>query len=524
MLKHFCLPVFLLILFLGCNSTKDEQPELTNSKQSPPNILLILADDMGFSDIGCYGSEISTPNLDKLAANGLKFTQFYNAARCCPTRASLLTGLYPHQVGMGGMVSSADKTRPVGPYQGYLRPDSCSTIAEALKPMGYGAYMSGKWHVGEAEAYWPEKRGFDKYWGLISGASSYYEIIRDQPRERVMVKDDQLWEPPANEFYMTDATTDYAIEQIDEHLNTNPDQPFFSYVAYTAPHWPLHALPEDIAKYKGKYDIGWDSLRQWRYERQSALQLFDKIPELAPRPSSIPAWESIDNKADWARRMEVYAAMVDRLDQQIGRLLQHLQQSGQLDNTMILFLSDNGGCAENISKRNLNDTTKLIGERGSYVAYREPWAYASNTPFRLYKSWVHEGGVATPFIMHYPNGNLPTGKIIHQATHIIDLMPTFLQLAKAKYTQENIALKGMDLLPLIHSQEPTDRLLFWEHSGNKAILNGDWKLVSKRDKNWELYNLQSDRSESLNMAESQPEKVEQLRKQWQEWANDVGVK
>ena len=289
MLRYFYLPALFIVLFIACKSTKEKLPDLLSSSETPPNILLILADDMGFSDIGCYGSEIATPNLDRLAANGLRFTRFYNAARCCPTRASLLTGLYPHQVGMGGMVSNANNTPPIGAYQGYLRPDSYSTIAEALKTVGYGTYMSGKWHVGEAAAYWPKKRGFDKYWGLISGASSYYEIISNQPRKRVMVKEDQLWKPPTTGFFMTDAITDYAIEQMDYHLTTKPNQPFMSYVAYTAPHWPLHALPEDIAKYKGRYDVGWDSLRQRRYERQKELQLFDKLPKLSPRPSSIPA-------------------------------------------------------------------------------------------------------------------------------------------------------------------------------------------------------------------------------------------
>ncbi len=523
MLKYLCLPTLFLILLIACKPKKEKQPAPLASSETPPNILLILADDMGFSDIGCYGSEIATPNLDRLAANGLQFTRFYNAARCCPTRASLLTGLYPHQVGMGGMVSNANQTRPAGAYQGYLRPDSCSTIAEALKTVGYGTYMSGKWHVGEAAAYWPKKRGFDKYWGLISGASSYYEIISNQPRKRVMVKEDQLWKPPTTGFYMTDAITDYAIEQMDYHLTTKPNQPFLSYVAYTAPHWPLHALPEDIAKYKGRYDMGWDSLRQRRYERQIELQLFDKLPKLAPRPSSIPAWERIENKSEWAKRMEVYAAMVDCLDQQIGRLIQHLQNTDQIDNTLILFLSDNGGSAENISSRNLNDTTKLMGEKGSYAAYREPWAYVSNTPFRQYKAWVHEGGAATPFLAHYPNGNLPKGEIIHQPAHIIDLMPTFLQLAHAKKSPKNLPLKGMDLLSLVHKQ-PVKRTLFWEHLGKKAILKGDWKLVAEKGQNWELYNLQSDRGELRNVAETEEEQVKKLTTQWTKWANEVGVK
>ena len=505
---------------LACQETREEPA----SKNRPPNIVLIMADDMGFSDIGCYGSEISTPNLDNLASQGVRFTRFYNAARCCPTRASLLTGLYPHQVGMGRMVSRPDQNKSQGPYQGYLRKDSCLTLAEALKPAGYRTYMSGKWHVGEAPGYWPEKRGFDHYWGLVSGASSYYEIIKDQPRVRVMVKDDQRWDPPQDGFYMTDETTNYIIEQIENHHSNHSQQPFFAYVAYTAPHWPLHALPEDVAKYRGKYDIGWDSLRQLRYAKQKELGLFKEMPILSPRPASIPAWEEADNKADWSLRMAVYAAMIDRMDQGIGKIIDELKATDQFENTMIIFLSDNGGCAETITGRKLHDPTKAPGERGSYVAYREPWANASNTPLRYYKSWTHEGGMLTPFVVHFPSGNLPENTVIDQTAHIIDLMPTFLSLANADYPSEGLLpLQGMNLMELIRSDNKVARNLKWEHFGKKAIIDGDWKLVNANKDDWELYNLRLDRTELDNLAEEQEQKVQVLKEDWMKWAENVGV-
>ncbi|MDH3650153.1 MAG: sulfatase-like hydrolase/transferase, partial [Saprospiraceae bacterium] len=275
----------LLLTLYSCR-----QP-LYRESDSPPNFIIIMADDLGFSDIGCYGSEIHTPNLDNLAARGIRFTQFYNAARCCPTRASLLTGLYPHQVGMGSMVAHSGNRRPDGPYQGYLRTDSCMTIAEALDPASYQSYMSGKWHVGESPEHWPSQRGFDKYWGLISGASSYFELIKDQPRDRVMALNNERWEPPPKGFYMTDAITDYAVQCLADHQREYKDEPFFLYVAYTAPHWPLHALPEDIVRYDGIYDIGWDSLRKQRHARQVDQKLFHGHREISPRPASIPAWE-----------------------------------------------------------------------------------------------------------------------------------------------------------------------------------------------------------------------------------------
>ncbi len=498
----------------------------TTGTPSPrtPNIIIILADDMGYSDIGSFGGEIKTPYLDLLARRGLRFTQFYNAARCCPTRASLLTGKYPHEVGMGGMVSSIDSNPTAGPYQGYLDTNA-STIAERLKEANYSTYLSGKWHVGEKQEHWPLKRGFDRYFGLISGASSYFEVITDQPRVRQMALDDQKWEPPENGFYMTDAITDYATKYIREHVADHTRRkPFFLYVPYTAPHWPLHAFETDIERYKGVYDVGWDSIRVQRYERLIQNGIIDDRWTLPARPESIPAWDEVPNQQEWSRRMAVYAAMIDRMDQGIGKIIRALDETRTIRNTLIIFLSDNGGSPENITGRGLHDATKIAGERGSYEAYREPWAFVSNTPFRQYKSWTHEGGIATPMIAYWRRGIKDTGRIIHQPGHLIDLMATALELAGLQQQPET-ELTGISLVPQFNNEGQTDHeALYWEHLGAKAVRKGPWKLVmGKRSNNWELYNLDADRNERHNVALTYPELVEELQADWEDWASRVGV-
>ncbi len=523
------------IFFAACNPSGFAHAQTTNSAASAPssnrpNFIIIMADDMGYSDIGSYGGEIDTPNLDRLADNGLRFTGFYNTARCCPTRASLLTGLYAHKAGMGRMVSSIDSNPKLGPYQGFLN-DSSLTIAEALGDAGYRTYMSGKWHVGEKSEHWPRQRGFDRYFGLISGASSYYEIIKDQPKVRQMALDNDLWDPPSEGFYMTDAISDYATKFLREHHSDNSGDPFFLYVAYTAPHWPLHALPEDIAKYKGRYSEGWEVLREERYQRMLDMDLIDKRYDLSERPSRISTWEDAENKADWERRMEVYAAMIDSMDQGIGRILQALEESGEMDNTLILFLADNGGCAESIVSRKLNNPEIPVGERGSFVAYKEPWANASNTPFRLYKKWVHEGGIASPLIAHWPDGIESQGSLTAQVGHVIDLMPTLLDLAGATYPQtrnghEIAPLDGKSLAPILAGNHRRGHnQIFWEHIGNRAVRQGNWKLVfdEKYVKEWELYNLAADPTEIRNLASRNPRKAKKLRLIWEEWAENVGV-
>lgn len=515
--------VVVLCLIAGACAEPEAPP--------PPNIVILLADDLGYSDIGAYGGEIRTPNLDRLAQDGLRLTHFYNAARCCPTRAALLTGLYPHQAGIGGMVSDLHSTPEPGPYQGYLD-DHSATLAEVLRRAGYHTYMSGKWHVGEKPEHWPRRRGFEEYFGLISGASSYFEIIKDQPRVRQMVLGDSLWEPPAEGFYMTDAITDYAVDYLRQHARQTPEQPFLLYVAYTAPHWPLHALPEDIARYQDRYAAGWDALRDERYARMRALGLIDDRYVLTPRPASIPAWEDVADKQDWARRMAVYAAMVDRMDQGIGRILETLEANGVMDRTLVLFLSDNGGCAESIEGRNLHDPEAPVGARGSYVAYREPWANASNTPFRRYKQWTHEGGIATPFIAHWPAGIEQPGRIAGHVGHVIDVMATVLDVAGVAYPDSLggrplLPLEGQSLAPLFRGRAPEGHdALYWEHLGNRALRHGQWKLVydARGARAWELYDLEADPTETRDLAELYPDRVAAMRRQWDAWAGRQGVR
>ena len=366
-----------------------------------PNIVLIMADDMGFSDIGCYGGEIHTPNLDKLAAGGLRFTQFYNAARCCPTRASLLTGLYPHQAGIGHMVGNSGYPA----YQGYLN-ERCVTIAEALKPAGYRTFMSGKWHVGEDRPHWPTDRGFDRYFGLISGAANYFDIAQDKAQgvKRQMAIDDQPYTPPEEGFYMTDAFTDHAVEFVEGHGRSK--QPFFLYLPYTSPHWPLHAWPQDIAKYKGKYLQGWDALRQERYERMVKMGIISDKWKLSPRDTTTWPWDDEKNKELLDLKMAVYAAQIERMDYGIGRVLDKIKEIGAEQNTLVLFLADNGGCAEGGPVGVDNRKNGLPpGAADSFMSYGLSWANASNTPFRRYKHWVHEGGIATPLIAYWPAGH-----------------------------------------------------------------------------------------------------------------------
>lgn len=487
-----------------------------------PNIVLIFADDMGFSDLGCYGSEIRTPNLDGLAAQGVRFTQFYNAARCCPSRASLLTGLYPHQAGMGGMVSKPGDPAPAGPYQGYLN-DRCVTIAEVLKKAGYATYMSGKWHVGEAPEHWPRKRGFDRYFGLISGASSYWEIL-DEKKKRVMALDDEPYTPTPGKFYMTDAFTDFAVERIREHPDSS--QPFLLYLAFTAPHWPLHAWPEDIARYEGKYLEGWDQLREQRYRKQVDLGIIDSKYALAPRDPDVPAWESVDNKQDWDRRMAVYAAMIDRLDQGVGRVLQALDEKGAAKDTLVIFLADNGGCHEGLENSPLHDEKVPIGARGSYAACKRPWANASNTPFRMFKHWTHEGGIATPCIVRWPGVVPEPGGLAGQVGHINDIMATCIDVAGAEYPGLPIVpLEGKSLVPILEgrTREPHEALV-WEHMGNRAVRMGRWKLVAAKKAKWELYDLDKDRTELHNLIEEHPEQAKQMDAVFAEWAKKTGAR
>jgi len=486
----------------------------TAGNEKRPNIVLIMNDDMGISDLGCYGSEIATPNLNRLATGGLRFTHFYNCARCCPSRASLLTGLYPHQAGIGHMVQD----RGFPSYQGYLN-NRCMTIAEVLRRGGYRTYMAGKWHVGEKRPHWPLDRGFDKYYGLISGASNYFELSRG----RVMARDNTPIKPEQENFYITDAFSDNAVRFVGEHARDK--SPFFLYVAYTSPHWPLHALPGDIAKYRGKYMGGWDALREKRHRRMIEMGIVDAKWDLTPRDPRAPAWSDAKNKEWQDMRMAVYAAQIDRMDQGIGRIIAKIKEVGAEKNTLVMFLADNGGCAENLRG---NDPQVMPGPKETYMSYGLPWANASNTPFRRYKHWVHEGGIATPFIAYWPAVIKPN-RLSHQTGHIIDVMATCQDVARVDCpkTYKGNAIKpleGKSLLPIFRGKRRAGHeAIFWEHEGNRAVRKGKWKLVSQHPAGWQLYDFEADRTELNNLAEKYPEKLKELAALYDKWAQRCDV-
>ncbi len=497
-----------------------------------PNIIVILADDMGFCDIGCFGSEISTPNLDRMAATGVRSTHFRNTARCCPTRAALLTGIYSHQAGIGHMVGDYG----VPGYRGELSRNAV-TIAEALKGANYSTAMIGKWHVTSPDPdkrdNWPGKRGFDYTYSNIVGATNYFAphgLVRNN--EPIQATGD---------YYHTDALTEEAVGYISRQKAVA--KPFFLYLAYTAPHWPMQAREADIQKYKGKYAEGWDKLRAARYKRMVSMGVVDPKWGIAPRDPEIPAWDSVPDKEWQQRRMEVYAAMVESMDRGIGKVFDALKATGKEENTLVLFLSDNGGCAEVIKNTpNAGYPTKTLtgepvtwgnrpgvmpGPANTFQSYGPEWAHLSNTPFRMYKHWVHEGGIASPLIARWPKQIKDHGAWTHQSGHVIDIMATCLDAAGASYpkTYQGHAitpLEGKSLLPALRDpKHTTARTIFWEHEGNRAVIEGDWKLVSKYSKAgsvWELYDLSTDRIETKDLAASDPARVKKMAAQYDAWA------
>ncbi len=474
-----------------------------------PNIVLIMCDDMGWSDLGCYGSQIQTPHLDRLASEGLRFTQFYNNAKCTTTRASILTGLYP---------------RP----EGELLQPNMVTLGEVMRKSGYETGLSGKWHLGRGETTHPVHRGFDEFYGLLDGACNYFDpSIPDPPykggRTRYFGHNlDRITQFPEN-FYATDAFTDHAIETI-QHYSAN-DKPFFLHLCYTAPHYPIHAKPKDIAKYTGKFHEGWEVMRKRRFARQQDLGLVDSSWQLSESDSRAYAWAGADQGFEDAR-MAVYAAMVDAMDQNIGRLVAALQASRVADNTLLLFLSDNGGCAEEPGGRDPNE--RRPGPKDDYVAVGPAWGWAQNAPFRRYKQWTHEGGICTPLIVHWP-GHIHPGTITRQPGHIIDVLPTCLDLAGGHYPTEHegvpiLPVEGKTLLPVFlgEQREPHSRL-YWEWNGSAAIRQGNWKAVwDKLVKRWELYDLAMDRTELNDLATQHPKKVKALAAAYDQWAERTG--
>ncbi|MCX6634054.1 MAG: arylsulfatase [Acidobacteria bacterium] len=477
-----------------------------------PNIVLILADDMGYSDLGCYGSEISTPNLDRLAKRGMRFTHFYSAARCCPSRASLMTGLYPHQTGVGHM--GQDFGLPG--YRGFLN-DRCITIAEALRETGYRTLMSGKWHLGSGRPHWPVDRGFERSFGLLGGTGNYFRPAR-------LFEDGKAVPPPGEEFYITDAFTDKANDFIGQYGGGR--EPFFLYLAYTAPHFPLHALPGDIARYRGRYKDGWDVLRRKRHARMVRMGIVDGRWPLSPRDPEAPAWDQVRDQDLRDLKMAVYAAQIDRMDRGIGRVLDKLREVGAESNTLLLYLSDNGGCAET---KQAGDPGAPIGTADSFASYGLPWANASNTPFRLFKHWTHEGGISTPLIACWPDV-IPLGNVItREVGHIIDILPTCLDVAGARYAEALkgraiLPAEGTSLLPIFRGKRRTPHeTLFWEHEGNRAVRKGDWKLVAGFREDWELYDLKADRTETRDLAGRHSRTVREMADAWAQWAKRCGV-
>jgi len=487
-----------------------------------PNILVILVDDMGFSDIACYGSEIPTPNLDKLASNGLRFTQFYNTGRCCPTRASVLTGLYPHEAGVGHMTEDGG----VPGYRGRLN-DRCVTIAEVLRGAGYFTAISGKWHVGQNHGVVPWERGFERSLNSPAGGFYYPEGKQRQIFLNGQALADDAPELPKN-WYTTDLWTDYGIKFIDEARAAQ--KPFFLYLAYNAPHFPLQAPPDEIAKFRGKYKIGWDKLREQRHARQIELGVVDKAWPLSSRPDRVREWDKLSEKDKdrFDHIMAIYAACVAHMDTAIGRIVAALKQRGVLDNTLILFMSDNGGNAESGPEGRLEGDSP--GAAGSTVFCGQSWATLENTPFRRYKHYNHEGGIATPLVVHWPAGFAARGELRQQPGHLVDVMATCVDVAGAKYPVEFqgrpiFPMEGRSLVPAFADKAIERDALYWEHEGNAAVRVGDWKLVRfGRNGPWELYNLKADRTELHDLAADQPDRAKELAAKWDAWAERANVK
>ncbi|APZ90482.1 arylsulfatase [Fuerstiella marisgermanici] len=501
--------------------------ERVHAEATRPNVLLIMCDDLGYSDLGCYGGEIQTPHLDRLAEDGLRFSQFYNCAVCVTTRSALLTGLYPRQA-----------KRP------YLRTNMV-TLGEALGRAGYATSLTGKWHLGSEPPLRPIDRGFEEFYGVLDGCCNFFNPAQLDPefynggRARPFAHYDKRLTQFPKDYYTTDAFSDHAATTIKRFAKGN--KPFFVHLCYTAPHFPLHAFAEDIERYRGNYSDGYIPMRERRHERQAELGLFTSLPQLSAEEDKkgdfrydydVPDWEKLpasERKREEAR-METYAAMVDRMDQGIGRVLTALDEAGVAENTVVMFLSDNGGCASWPNAKPGQEEGFItynkdipVGDGHGYEFVGKGWGWAQNAPFRKFKGWCYEGGIATPMIVRWP-GKVARGSITHEVGHVIDLMPTLLELAESEYPLEFngnriLPVEGRSLLPILQGQEQdAPRSLSWELFGNRAIRQGDWKLVwGASEKQWELYNLKNDRSETNDIASNFPERVTAMIRDWEAW-------
>jgi arylsulfatase len=549
------LPALLLPLGLGL-ALAPAAPGAAGPARPRPNLVIVMADDMGWSDPGCFGGEIPTPQIDALARGGVSFTHFYNTSRCCPTRAALLTGVHPHQAGVGNM---NQPQLPPG-YSGNLHAHT-PTIAEALRPAGYRSYLAGKWHVAQAigaagpKHTWPLQRGFDRFYGTIMGAGSYFDpgtLTRDHTAISPMA--DPEYPVPAGGYYYTDAISDHAARYVREHRRTQASAPFFLYVAYTAPHFPLHAREADIARQRGRYDAGYDAVRRARFDRQVALGL---IPAGTPFAPAAAKWLADPVARAWQiRAMEIYAAQIEVMDTGIGRIVAALRETGQLENTVVMFLHDNGASAESMARPAvagpppgprgpadvIEDWRPAYTRDGRPVRYRQDgppggddtymtygagWAQVSNTPWRDYKVRTYEGGIATPLVVHWPAGIAPAhrGQRVSEPGHVIDLMATALDLAGVAHPptfagRATVPPEGVSLRPAFAGQPLARREpIFFEHGGNRAVRAGDWKLVAAGPGGpWELYNLAADRTETRDRAAAEPARVRALARQWETWA------
>ncbi len=525
-----------------------------------PNVVIIFADDLGYSDIGCFGGEIETPNLDRLAENGVRFSQFYNTARCCPARASLLTGLYPHQAGVGFMVY-----RNYGEgYRGNLN-DHCVTFGEVLDSAGYQTMMVGKWHSGHVPESRPEARGFGHFTGIYPHIDSYWKVLSNcdiyRDKKIFISAQEEPLNPyhPDQEFYTTDFFTDVALDYVDQALDKK-EKPFLLHICYNAPHFPLEAPDELIEKYRGSYMKGWDILRQEKFVRMKKTGLLpkkQKLPQLNSWVTQrvpdlpfkfmvdcdpLPKWDQLSQRdqEELDFRRSIYAAQVDRLDQNIGRLVQYLEKRGVLDNTLVMFFSDNGCSGEtglfglNWHKYKRANYQKWRKLGGWSISQGQCWAAYSNTPQRKYKQYVHEGGIASPFIAHWPKGIPHRGRIVNnQIFHLVDIMPTLCEIAGVSYPQEYkgrkvIPTPGISMMPYWKGQvdHPEKRTLYWQHLNHSAIRDGNWKLVTLNDRDkseWKLYDLSEDRSETDNVIHSHPDIAQKLKDKWLDWAKNVNV-